>query len=1104
MVMKRNAMRKNLTQSILRSLGRYLAVVAIIALGAGMFVGLLMTKTDMVATGQVYMDEQNMFDLRLISTYGWDRDSVEQISRLEGVTAAEGVFYQDAIAVLGDRDDAVYRFYGMPEQINRISLRGGRLPQAPDECLIDGFKADDSYLGMRVRISDVNDEDTCSTFLYDTYTVVGYVATPLYMDTNRGTTTVGNGSITTYFFVPSEGIDTDYFTEINLTIPGEYEVFTDTYNSALEYSAERLEPQVEQVAQIRFENIRTDAEEAYAEGYEAYLDGLRELEEGKLEAQQELADAYSKLSDAEREIAENEKKLLDGQNQINNAWVTIRENEKTLEEGKAELYATKETFLGPLKDARAELDKNAAEVEAGLIQVNDGITQIEEALVPVNDAIAQIEEAFSQLGEDNFQLEELQNLWATYGQQIQELYAIRAQLETELAGLQAEKLTLETSRATIDASYETINESQAAVDALFADSEAQIADGEAQLNSAKNTLYAKQQELDDGWAALGEGKEALASGWQEYYDGKAEAEAEIADAEAKLADAELELADAREEIDGLEAAELMILDRNSNVGYTSLDSASDIVQSVSKVFPAFFLLVASMVCITTMTRMIDEERTQIGTLKALGYSNGAIIGKYLIYAGSGAVIGCSLGLLVGSTAFPNILWQAYKNMLFVTDDMVLKCNWVLCAVVMITYTGVVMLVTWLCCRKALEEEPAELIRPKAPEAGRKIFLEYFPFWRKISFLNKVTLRNIFRYRQRFAMMMLGIGGCTALLLTGYGLRDSIVNVVNYQFEDVTVYDMAVYFREGQTAEQQDAIREELNDCVEQMLFYHQSSIEMDFDGRTKEIYLIAAGDGVQDYIDFHDGSVQLERPGTDEVLISVGAAEMLGVKPGDRVTMRNSDLQVLELTVSGVYDNHLYNYAVIAPETVEKQWGQTPEQQMAFVKLPDGADNYVIGARISSLDSVLNVSVSEDLADIVSGMINALDMVVWVVVLCAGLLAAIVLYNLTNININERIREVATIKVLGFRADETAMYVFKENLTLTVMGSMFGLGLGYLLLVFVMSNVKVDMVWFKTMVHPVSYLWAFLLTILSALLVDFIFYFKLEKINMAEALKSVE
>ena len=640
--------------------------------------------------------------------------------------------------------------------------------------------------------------------------------------------------------------------------------------------------------------------------------------------------------------------------------------------------------------------------------------------------------------------------------------------------------------------------------------EQQLADAEAQLTAAEVEMWANETKLNDAydalmvnWGLFHEGEAELAEGWEEYEDAKAEAEQELADAEAELKDAKEELDEARADIDAMEKADVYVLDRNSNVGYVNLDSSSDIVSGVSRVFPVFFLLVASLVCITTMTRMIEEERTQIGTLKALGYSNRSIIGKYLFYSGSGALLGCSVGIWAGSTIFPQIIWEAYCIMLYIQPKMVLTIDWPLCIAVVLMYTGVMLLVTWYVCRRTLEEEPAELIRPKAPSSGKKILLEYLPFWSKISFLDKVTIRNIFRYRQRLAMMLMGIGGCTALLLTGFGLRDSIVNVANYQFEEVTLYDMAVYFREENTPGQLADFSEAVQDC-EGSLLYHQSSVELDFGNKVKELYMISSGKELTDFIDLHSSNQPVSMPDIGEVVLSSGVAENMKIDVGDTVILRNGDLQTLELTVSGIYDNHVDNYAIVLPETIQQQWGTLPEQQMAFVKVSPDQEVHIISAAVSSLDNVMNVSVSEDLSDMVQGMMDALDLVVGVVVFCAGLLAIIVLYNLTNINITERIREIATIKVLGFNASETAAYVFKENMALTVIGSLLGLAFGRLLLLFVMSQIKIDFVWFKAIANPISYVWALSLTLLSAVVVDFIFYFRLEKINMAEALKSVE
>ena len=1158
MVMKKNAMRKNLTQSIRRSLGRYIAIVAIIALGASIFVGLLMTKTDMVATGQKYMDEQNMFDLRLMNAYGWELDDLDEVKKMPGILEAEGIMYTDVIVRLNDTaDDLVYRFYAMPESINRFSLRGGRLPQAPNECLADGYHTDDSILGTTITLSESNAEDAVDGIVYKTYTVVGYVSSPLFMDMNRGTTSVGSGSLTNYILVPREGLDLDYYAEIHVTIPGDYEVYSDRYNSALEASAELLKPLVQPLADQRVAKIRAEGWKAYNAGNREYQDGLKEFSREKEKALQELEDACEQLLEAEKTIAENEKLLADGKVQIANGWSQLRSGQRELEEGKAQLERLKSMLLDPLDSAEknfrkdydaalakrdalnAQIQSIDAQIAAVRAENSEFITRLDEVDALLRDARYQVGNLNSAInaaqglrallavapalnGEAIAQLDasiaRMQQELSRYESLIPGLEGERAQLEAELQeplaridGLESRKQPLEAERNMLQLSINSMEptldgilSARREAEALFADSEAEILAGEAQLNEARALLIYQEAVLVQGGKDLEAGKKELEEGWKEYEEGKAKFEAEMAKAEKELDDAREQLEESYEILLSMKENEAIILDRNSNIGYNSLDSSSDIVQGVSRVFPAFFLLVAALVCITTMTRMIDEERTQIGTLKALGYSNGRIISKYLIYAGSGAVVGCGLGVLLGSVVFPVILWEAYKIMLYVTEDIVLRINWLLCGAVVGAYTAVMLLVTWYCCRRALSEEPAELIRPKAPEAGRKIFMEYLPFWRRLSFLNKVTVRNIFRYRQRLAMMLVGIGGCTALLVTGFGLRDSIVNVVDYQYQEVTTYDMTVYFSEGQTEEEQADFMHDLQDRTENIMFYHQSSVDLEFDGRTREIYLIAAGEGVTDFIDLHVDDQKIPVPGLHELVISVGAAEMMGIRVGDRVVMRNADLKTLELTVSGIYDNHVENYAIIHPDTITHQWGEPASMQMAFVTIGEGQDPYALSAEITGLSDVMNVSVSEDFANMVGSMMDALDLIVWVIVFCAGALAVIVLYNLTNININERLREIATIKVLGFNARETAMYVFKENLALTIIGSVLGLGLGYLLLLFVMTQIRIDMVYFKALIMPMSYVVSIVLTLLSACVVCFIFYFKLDKLNMAEAMKSVE
>lgn len=1124
MVMGRNAMSRNLLRSIKNSLGRYIAIAMIIALGAGIFVGLRMTKADMVATGQKYTDAQNMFDLRLVCSYGWSDEQLEAVKKMDGIVDAEGVFYTDLIVKIDQSDDdQVYRVYTIPEKINRLVLLGGRMPENGNECLVDGYHNGEKMLGKKILIQDNNEEETLELLNYRVLTVVGYVRSPLYMDMTRGTTSVGNGSIKDCLYVPLETFNADYYTEIHVTIPGDYEIYSDRYNDALDDAADQMEADMEVLAAQRLAQVITQAEEEYQDGWEEYQDGVKEYTDGLHEAYDELKDAYYELLDGEREIADNEEKLDKSQLSVDTARINIYKGRKELDQAEIDLKVTLSVNVDKIYKAREELEAQKPAVEQALATANAAVAEINQVWDPAVAVIADYEGKAADLNAKKAALEALgpdaseeernaaqsavdnaQSILDSYTPAYNQACAAKAAIE----GPRNEALA---GKAQAEGFYSQIVGGLSQLDAqeqqLYAQVNAgryQIAETRQQLDDAEQDLANAQWQIDKGRKELEDAKADLVEGWAEYEDGLAEAKEELADGRAELDEAREELADARKTIDDMTENTLHILDRNTNVGYASLDSSSDIVEGVSRVFPAFFLLVAALVCITTMTRMVDEERTQIGTLKALGYSNAAIISKYMLYAGTSAVFGCGLGVLMGSVVFPTILWEAYKIMLFVDDAIVLTFDFWLCFVVVAAYAGVELLVTWYCCRCALEEVPAELIRPKAPTLGKQLVFEKLPFWNKVSFLNKVTIRNIFRYRQRLAMMLVGIGGCTALLLTGFGLRDSIVNIVDFQFEDVTTYDMEVYFEKGQTQQQMNEFREEMKPFSEKVFFYHQTSVEIQVEEQVREIYMIAAEEGIRDYIDFHNGETALPFPGEDEMLLSTGVAEALGVKTGDTVLLRNSDMQTMELTVSGVYENYVYNYTILSPKTIEKQWGYAPETQMAFVSVLEGQNVYQAASEIVATDNVMNVSVSDDLAFMVHNMMDALDLVVWVVVFCAALLAATVLYNLTNININERIREIATIKVLGFNASETGMYIFKENLILSIAGAGCGLLFGKLLLDFVMSQIKINMVWFMSRALPLSYVLSVIMTILMALIVDFVFYFKLQKINMAEALKSVE
>lgn len=1156
--MRKNVLQKNLLRTIRGSIGRFVAIMGIIALGASIFVGLLTTKADMVATGSEYMAQQNMFDLRLISTYGWTQSDVDAVAQMVGVSAAEGMIGMDAIAVrTGGEDDAVYKLHAITDDVNQVYLMGGRMPQRPNECLMDGKYADDSVLGTKFTITDENSQQTLDSLNTHTFTVVGYCSSPLYMDMSRGSTSIGNGTVASFIYLPRSAFSVEYYTEIAVTLEGDREIYSEAFTTLMEQMAQQLEPEALVLANGRVAQLKAEAEEAYLDGYTQYEDGVAEFEAGKQELQQQLDDALQQLEDGQREINSNKVNLVSALTQLHMAQQQLDENAAALVTGKRELADAKAQAYAALAAAYAELMENYSTVSSSLRQVNDGLAQMDDGLSQIDAGITMLQEGIPQLEDGLQQLElaislkqmqvnslnamlsvaqgslipnesliaeleaqvqtaqteldalnaqkaEIETMQAEYTLQLEQLQVQRQELQAQRQELAATQRTLSDAMAALEDGMVQINSQQVQANNQFAAAEAELESAQIQLDAAQAELDTARQQAEDGVVELNKAQAELDAAYAEYEAGKLEAERQLADAEAELDDAYAQLMEGREAIDSMAAAEVYILDRNSNAGYLALDSNSDIVAGVSRVFPAFFLLVAALVCITTMTRMVEEERTQIGTFKALGYSNGAIVSKYLIYAGFAAVVGCGLGTLIGSVVFPTILWYVYGLLLHIPTPVVLMIDWPLCLAVVAAYTAVMLLVTWYCCRRSLREVPAELIRPRAPTSGKKIFLEYLFFWKKISFLNKVMLRNVFRYRQRMLMMLIGIGGCTALLLTGFGLRDSIVNLVPTQFEEVTVYDIQVYFAQGQDDGAQEEFLNAIYDEGGTAQFYYQASMELSHGGIGKEINMMVSDAGLENYVHFTQDGEALPYPRTNEALISIGAAEQMGIQVGDRIILRSSDMQTIEVTVTGIYYNSVYNYVVLSPETLQDQWGSAPQPQMAVVNLPDYVDKHECSTRISQLTDVMNVTVIAEMAEQVTTMLEALDTIVVVIVICAGALAAIVLYNLTNINITERIREIATIKVLGFRSGESAAYVFKENLLLSGMGTVVGLGMGYWLLSFVISQIKVDMIWLTPQITLTSCIICVVLTMVFAVLVDFLLYFKLEKINMAEALKSVE
>lgn len=1087
-------------REVKNSLGRYLAIFAIIALGAGLFVGLRLSKPDFMETFDRYIDETNFFDFRLVSTLGLTEDDLREVMKIDGVKDAEGIVSSDFLFSNEDEDNLIMVAQSIPDKINLIDLKCGRMPEKGNECLADPEMYSEDDIGKKIKLSGDNSQQTFDTFAYDEYTIVGLTETVLYINVERGSSTLGNGSVEGYVYIPKNGFSTDYFTEIYLRVESEGYVYSDEYENSVEPYIKPLENFMLERAVIRHDAI---IDEAYAQLDEAkaqYEDGFAQYTAAKQEYDRGYAEYTAKKEDTQRELADAKDKIDSAQAMMQDPSILDGKQEE-LNKAKAQLDAGKAEYEKGLREYEIMRAAAYGAVESQIAYYENRIAEKQNELASLNAELAQL----------NAELET-----ATANNETLKIVSLRAQIRAKTNQISSTESDLEFSSSRL----EKHRQDKAAADAKLAPYEKQLSDAKAQLDSGYAQIEAGQAELDKAREMINSGAAELETAKKAYEQGKAEAERGFAEAEAELksgkvqldsAKAELDnakkqLDDAEKQIKNMDHADTYVLGRDSNIGYVCFDSDTSVVNSVASVFPVFFFLVAALVCLTTMTRMIDDQRVQIGIMKALGYSSGTIMSKYMFYSGSATLLGGIFGIAVGSIAFPAIVWFGY-SILYSFSGLVFTMNWPLAFGIIGANLAVMLLVTWYCCHRELKCAPADLIRPKAPEAGKRTLLEKLPFiWNKFNFMQKVSARNILRYKKRIFMMLLGVGGCTALVLTAIGLNDTIQGMVKRQYDDIIMYDYELSLAYNMTQEEQNIFLGDCGDAVDSALFLYRGKADVSGGETTKSATLsVSDGRGLDRFIYLHYGKEPVEYPGLNEAIINYNLARMMGgVEIGDEITITDSDMNALTVTVSGFFDNYVDSFVFVSPETCQAQWGYVPEAKSALVNAPEDMDVNDCATRIAEVDGVRTISLSADSRDRISSMMDGLLFVVAAIILCAGLLALIVLYNLNNINIAERIREIATLKVLGFYPRETADYVFRENLILTGTGAMFGLLLGVGLHAFVMNAIKVDMMYFQPYISPLSYVVAIAITFVFAIVVNLIMRRRIDGIDMAGALKSVE
>ena len=1088
-------------REIRSSLGRYLAIFAIIALGAGLFVGLRLSRPDFLETYNNYTNKTNFYDFRLVSTLGLTDEDIAEVKKMDGVKLAEGAVGADFLFNTADEDNLIMMAQSIPENVNQIKLKAGRMPEKANECLADPDMYSKDDIGSTIKLSKDNSEQTFDTFAYDEYTIVGLADSVLYINMERGSSTLGNGSVKGYIYIPMDGFSTDYYTDIYVCVDSEGYVYSDEYEQSTKKYVDGLEKFMSERAVIRRDAIIDDAMSQLDDAKKQYEDGKTQYDAAKAEYDAGYAEYVQKKSDTEAQLEQARKEIENAESMMGNSSV--------IDQKQAELDA-----------AKAELDKGQAEYERGLQQFN---AKAKLAYGAVDEQIAYYENRIS----------DKQNDIAAQNAEIESLNAQLAEAQANGDSLKARliewKIKTANDRISRDnADIERYNErlevhrqKRAEVDAELEPYRKQLEDAKAQLDAGYAQIAAGQAELDAAREMISSGGAQLEAAKKQYEQGKAEAERGFAEAEKELASGKAQLDAAKAELDkgaaeldsaekqikNINHADTYVLDRDTNAGYVCFESDTNVVQSVASVFPVFFFLVAALVCLTTMTRMIADQRTQIGIMKALGYSSGAIMGKYMFYSGSATVLGSIFGIAAGSFAFPAIVWFGY-GLIYNLSGLTFTMNWPLAAGITAANLAVTLLVTWYCCAKELKCAPADLIRPKAPEAGKRILLERIPtVWNDMSFMQKVSARNIMRYKKRIFMMLLGIGGCTALVLTALGLNDTIQNVVTRQYDDIILYDYEITMAYDMNEEEQEIFFRDAGDDIKDAVFLYRGLAEVSGSDAIKNATLtVTDGKKLCKYIDLSYDGEPIDYPGRGEAAINYNLARQLGgIEVGDEIKLTTSEKKELTVTVSALFDNYVDSFVFISPETCEEQLGEVPEYKSALANAPDGADvNRCAEALTHDVDGVRGVTLSTDIKERMSSMLDGLLVVVAAIILCAGLLAFIVLYNLTNINISERIREIATLKVLGFYPNEAAHYVFRENLILTGAGAVFGLGLGVALHAFVMNAIKVDMMYFKPHISFLSFAVSIVITFVFAVIVNAIMRRRIDNIDMAGALKSIE
>lgn len=1029
---------------ISKTKSRFLSVLIIIFIGTAFFAGLRITPTVMNTATDHYLDQQNYADLTLIPTYGVTKDDIAAIKKIDGVEKVEGTYFFDALLINGQSQDGVV-VYSQSNEFNQPYLVEGHLIENDDECLIDEqyALANELQLGDVIQLENKQGQNE--------FKIVGISKDTRYLIYyKRGSNSYGSGTSKGFVILSEEAARPLSKNSDLVELLGNDEYYNELCIAV--HGAKDLMIFGDEYDELVNE-VQADIEEVMTSRLNQRYENL-------------IADKKALLSEPLKQYEEGLADYEQGKTQFE---IEVKQAEISLIEGRMQVLEGKKQLL----DAQSQFTD-------GSIDISGEISSMQQQLNGLKDQLNELKEKLDQPVEmpelpelpeipESPEIPETPDL-----PQIDETGKIKELIEQ------------------INAKIDEMNVSLGDIN--------QLADGLMQLEAGKLTLEKAELELDVGEQTLALTKETT--------------QKQLDEAKAKLDEAKVQIDQAQAQIDAIPKAEFYLLDQNMNEGLVSFASDSDRIGVLAQIFPLMFFLVAALVSLTTMTRMVEEQRSQSGTLRALGYSRWHVLFQYIVYAFMATIIGAILGIFFGCYLFPAIIYGLYALMMYDVPVKMIYCmdRWIALEAILIAVV-VTLVATMASCIKELLNVPAILMRPKAPKIGKRIVLERIPqIWNHLNFNQKVTMRNIFRYKKRCLMSIVGIAGCTALIVTGFGVKYSISDMTLRQFNDLWIYDGTVVYSNDYRVEDTDDLKEELkkNEEINEVLFIRQNGVMSsgNSDHASVETNLVVPANlnRLNNYLTMRDEDSHKELTLNDEsAIITSKLAELLDVKVGDQARFTYLD-KTYEFVVGGIMENYIQHYIYMTPTYFTNVLGTDYTVNACYFNMENSNEEIEnkVGKAIMKLDEVSSVGFVNEIGGQFINQMDSINIVVWVLIISAGLLAFVVLYNLTNININERITEIATIKVLGFRNHEVYDYVFRENILLSVIATVVGLVAGVFLHHYIMRTVEVDYVMFVRTVRPICFVYSAVLTMFFTTLINRFMRRFLRKVDMITSLKSVE